>query len=540
MSRYQINYLNGCLFIFKFSNFLFSDTISSSRAPDVILYIEAFWVHKIQLKSYYHLHPSQFLTMTAEVSTIYEETSNSFLEKRYWGSFIACTVLCIILQMSSRVRGKSSKSSSSPTSNTKFSSFQMNYLVIFMLAMFSDWLQGPYVYELYVSYGFSQSEIAELFVCGFASSMIVGTMVGGLADKIGRKSMCMMYSICYIAGCFTKMVPEYWTLMLGRFLSGVSTSLLFSVFESWMVCEHNRQGFDGIQLSDTFAYATFGNGLVAVIAGLIANKAADSYGFVAPFVVAILPLFIVAVMIFFSWSENYGDQQLGISSSLSKGFRFIATDSRIAALGMGQSCFEGAMYTFVFMWTPALKTIEESAAEISGTVLEQSTSQYLGLIFAVFMVCVMIGSSLFKLFSTKKENLYRIPLIMHAIAFVSTGLTALFIENKTIVYAMFLLFEMSVGAFYPSYGVIKSEKIPEEIRSSVMNIFRIPLNAFVVILLLKIKFLSPQIVFLICTISHATAFLCYLYFYMGTRIGNLQRFTETENPTIEKVKDDNI
>jgi hypothetical protein len=68
--------------------------------------------------------------------------------------------------------------------------------------------------------------------------------------------------------------------------------------------------------------------------------------------------------------------------------------------------------------------------------------------------------------------LYRIPLILHALAFFAMGSTALFLENKVIVYAMFLLFEMTVGLFYPAYGVIKSEKIPEEIRSAVMNIFR--------------------------------------------------------------------
>jgi len=48
----------------------------------------------------------------------------------------------------------------------------------------------------------------------------------------------------------------------------------------------------------------------------------------------------------------------------------------------------------------------------------------------------------------------------------------MFLETKIIVYMMFLVFETSVGVFYPAYGVIKSEKIPEEIRSAVMNIFR--------------------------------------------------------------------
>ena len=72
-------------------------------------------------------------------------------------------------------------------------------------------------------------------------------------------------------------------------------------------------------------------------------------------------------------------------------FSLIINDSRIAALGMGQSCFEGAMYTFVFLWTPAFKTVEELAAELNGIEMIGNTSSYLGLKFAVFMVCVMIG-----------------------------------------------------------------------------------------------------------------------------------------------------
>eukprot|EP01038_Epipyxis_sp_PR26KG_P015765 gene15765-21347_t len=435
----------------------------------------------------------------------------------YWYSFLLCGFICVALQFYTRVIQPKS-TSTSPT-NSKFAYFQFNYLTVFMLAMFSDWLQGPYVYELYVSYGFNQQQIAELFVCGFGSSMIVGTFVGGLADKLGRKSMCVCYCICYVVACCTKLVPEYWTLMLGRFLSGVSTSLLFSVFESWMVCEHHKQGFDGSSLGDTFAYATFGNGLVAVIAGLVANSAAESYGYVAPFVVAMIPLTLVAFLVTCTWQENYGNQQLNMLASLSKGFDLVRKDSRIAALGLGQSCFEGAMYTFVFMWTPALKSNAEKEAETTGETYKDATSQYLGLIFAVFMVCVMIGSSIFKICSVRRDMLYKIPLAMHAIAFTSMAIITIFLEDKGIVYTMFLVFEGSVGLFYPSYGVIKSEKIPEDIRSAVMNIFRIPLNAFVVVLLLKIKYLSSQLVFLICTGTHGLAFICYLYFYTSSKYG---------------------
>jgi len=46
-----------------------------------------------------------------------------------------------------------------------------------------DWLQGPYVYALYQHYNYSQGDIGRLFIAGFGSSMLFGTIVGSLGDK---------------------------------------------------------------------------------------------------------------------------------------------------------------------------------------------------------------------------------------------------------------------------------------------------------------------------------------------------------------------
>lgn len=198
----------------------------------------------------------------------------------YWGTFLLSTAICAAIQVYGRL-STSSQCSLLPSLTTKhrtslrFDDFQANYLLVYLLAMFSDWLQGPYIYELYISYGFQNREIAELFVCGFGSSMIFGTCIGGLADSLGRKRACILFSITYSVACMTKLVPVYSYLMVGRFLSGVSTSLLFSVFESWMVCEHNKRGYDESLLGQTFALATFGNGAVGVLGGLVANTTAE-------------------------------------------------------------------------------------------------------------------------------------------------------------------------------------------------------------------------------------------------------------------------
>lgn len=433
------------------------------------------------------------------------------LASRYWSSFAILVGVCVVLFF---MAGKDKSSADEKADLTRFNAFQKNYLLVFLLAMFSDWLQGPYVYELYVSYGYDQQAIAELFVCGFGSSMIVGTFVGGLADKYGRKVMCILYAVTYIAACMTKLFNHYWILMIGRFLSGIATSLLFSAFETWMVCEHSKNGFDSSLIGNTFSLATFGNGLIAVIAGIVAKTAAESFGFVGPFMVAILPLTAVAGIVATTWNENYGDQRQDMLSSLSKGFQLIRNDSSICALGIAQSCFEGAMYIFVFMWTPAIKTDAENRGEESED--GESTSQYLGLIFSCFMVSVMVGSSIFKLVNKDQATLYKIPLFVHGGATLAMILITIMLDVKPIVYWMFLIFELTVGLFYPAYGCIKSEKIPEDIRSAVMNIFRVPLNALVVLLLLKVKYFSSATVFKICAVTHAMAFFAYGYFYLST------------------------
>lgn len=78
------------------------------------------------------------------------------------------------------------------------------YLVVYLLATLSDWLQGPYVYALYADYGFSQHDIAVLFVAGFGSSMIFGSFIGGMADWGGRRLFVLIFCAVYASSCVTK------------------------------------------------------------------------------------------------------------------------------------------------------------------------------------------------------------------------------------------------------------------------------------------------------------------------------------------------
>lgn len=150
--------------------------------------------------------------------------------------FMAGLLISFVLTLGLTISARRGSQSVKPSS-VDFKRFQQGFLTVYYIAMTADWLQGPYVYALYSSYGFSKHDIAVLFIGGFGASMVFGTFVGILSDKLGRKRSCIAYCVLYIISCCTKHAKDYNTLMLGRVTGGIATSLLFSAFESWMVCE---------------------------------------------------------------------------------------------------------------------------------------------------------------------------------------------------------------------------------------------------------------------------------------------------------------
>ena len=251
-----------------------------------------------------------------------------------------------------------------------FASFQKQYLFAYLCMVAGDWMQGPYVYALYASYGYSTHAIAVLFVAGFGSSMIFGTIVGSFADKFGRKKFALLYVLCYVLSCCSKHINSFAVLLFGRLLGGVATSLLFSVFDAWMINEHNARGFDPSLLSDTFTKAIFTNSVVAILSGLVANAAANHSslatmtgapfesgdgsfmigGYCAPFDVAILVMLVGGSFIFQQWGENYGARsdvdggEADNFSAIKNGIKAVVGDEKILLCGLICSLFEGSMY----------------------------------------------------------------------------------------------------------------------------------------------------------------------------------------------------
>ena len=247
-----------------------------------------------------------------------------------------------------------------------------------------------------------------------------------------------------------------------------------------------------------------GNSICAICAGLVAEAAADLApltavsatsawhygGNTAPFDLSAGFLLLCLVLVSACWTENYGEarpraggdeERPGGAASLearsSPNFRrvLVATlsDPTLALCGVAVALFEGSMYIFVFNWTPALS---------AGRKDKDSSPPY-GFIFATFMVACMGGSSAYALLS------HHVPiarLLAGVFAAAAVALVVPVVTSGTLaVLLACMAFEACVGVYFPAMGTLKSRLVPEETRATIYNIYRIPLNAVVLGVLLS-------------------------------------------------------
>ncbi|KAJ3548727.1 hypothetical protein NM208_g861 [Fusarium decemcellulare] len=194
-----------------------------------------------------------------------------------------------------------------------FCRFRNHFLRVYALAVAADWLQGSFIYSLYRNtHKLSESSVASLFATGYLWGALSGGITGALADRYGRKLACITYCVIYSASCLTCLTHNLPLLFLGRALGGISTTLLSTVFETWMVAQFHQLGFessDGL-LSDILGSMSTVNGAVAVTCGIVAQALVSISGSEQmPFLVSIICLCAAGGIMWRSWPENYRQKE---------------------------------------------------------------------------------------------------------------------------------------------------------------------------------------------------------------------------------------
>lgn len=424
-----------------------------------------------------------------------------------YSSLFLLSALCLVAFLNLRT------SPTETASNPTFLTFQRSFIPIYLLIVLGDWLQGPYLYRLYHYYGYVEGQVAIIYVSGLVSSALFFPAKDAIANKLGRRKTAVLFCLLYAVSCLATFSSNYGVLLIGRCIAGMANTILFSTLETWYVHEH-IEGYDFPKewIPMTFSRIAFGSSILAVVGGVFADVVARwlMLGPVSPFLLAI-PTFLVApVLILILWKENFGPTEVisrkKIQVSCSEGLRTIVQNVDIFLIGTIQSLFESALFVFVFIWTPALDIFHNIP---------------LGIAFASFMVCYLIGSIVCDYFITKLGYpMTRLLVVVSGSASLLFFIAAWFAEDKTAtLYRLQMLvclqlFELICGFYFPIMRVLREKVLPEEHRLSIINWFRVPLTIVSSTTLLLFHDTSggiPQI-FMFCGILMAVAFVCSFRF----------------------------
>lgn len=385
------------------------------------------------------------------------------------GSFNA-VFACLSVACAALVFGTREKRSEAEVVPKEASSLQWRFLFVFWMFKMADWLQGPYFYEVYASkviggVAMSTQGVANLFLFGFGSTALFGAVVGGLVDSLGRKRGSLAFAAFYAVSALSTKCSTLPLLLAGRVAGGIGTALLFSAPESWLVSEHQRSGLDGKFLGKIFGLAYFGDAIVAILAGQLAGLVAAARGPTAPFELSTFFLAAGAGLVLLNWRENFGGkaaaagekQVASANEAVSRedggtmvkdAMSAMLADRKIMLVGAVQALFEGAMYIFVLQWPPALKS-----------ALGAGVAVPFGTIFSCFMVCCMLGSTLFSALSragVAAEDTMAGMLSMATLSMLSAMTLGLGGQLLPLI-AAFFAFEACVGMYFPLIGTLRSK-----------------------------------------------------------------------------------
>jgi len=415
------------------------------------------------------------------------------------------------LQLTESIGTKTEKKAEKDIPQSSFNRFRLMYLIVHTAIMLADGLQGTHLYVLYEGYGYS---VASLYSLGFISGALTSPFIGPVVDRIGRKNSAMLYCVLEIIINLMEQYPLFIGLIASRVIGGITTNLLFSVFESWLVTEHRQRGFQEDKLEVILRDSTIVSNSAAIVSGYIAHSLASALGPVGPFEGAVTCTWIALLLVGVLWTENYGSNSTEVTSFRSHmvgAFNTIVGDTKISRIGLIQGLTEGTLQTFVFLWSPALRSFCLSAPQ-SALGLDEFGEPAYGLIFGGFMACGVIGGViepfvrriaapiklLIKADCEKSNNSGIEVSIVCALCYLLSAVLLLTpcLLNKESPYAFsvslaaFLCYEILVGVYMPCEGMIRSIFMPNESICSLMTMLRVIVNVAVALGVISTNYIS--------------------------------------------------
>lgn len=236
------------------------------------------------------------------------------------------------------------------------------------------------------------------------------------------------------------------------------------------ILQHVGQGFPLDWFTHTFNTLSVAMSILAVVLGPAVTGAHDfAGGNLGPFKASLL-LTAINGCLLFSWRRDANKPCPAFTDMARLGSRAWAAliggdgsgggggGGKVALVTLAQACFEAGTFAFGLLWTPLL-------AAAAGVAEGAQASPPWGIVFSQQLVCVMIGSVLFKLTTALAPRVSAESMCLWA----SVGGAVCFLGLSTGpslggVQSALLGYEVCVGMYLNAMGVMRSKYIPQEVR----------------------------------------------------------------------------
>lgn len=376
-----------------------------------------------------------------------------------------------------------------------------DYLLAYLLARAAMWAKAPYIYTLFMSvHKFSFVEIGRLYLVDAVSALIFGPITGQLADKYGRKKFCRFYNYSVLINIILRLLGDRLTAYLAQIVTGFGSGLINTTFEAWVVSESDREFMGYSKEAERFRRKLFVKAnlydeIISILILIICAVVYSYLGIYAPFVISFTFSLLSLLVIAKNWKENALSKSETIMAQMKGALREFKK-GEVLGIGLIEGIVMACLNMFLFSWTPILK---------------QSTSRGMnpGFIFTSMVLTMIVGTKICKLLIVYLYCDYFISitgcLFLQGIFLILTYYKDSFLERLIFLCA----FDGLIGFYNPVNSVLKSKILVEKYRALLMNLFRVPLNIYVIIVLLTIRYINSF------TVALISGILCFLAFGIG-------------------------
>ena len=410
-------------------------------------------------------------------------------------------------------------------------SLKSRYLIAFVITRSAMWAKAPYLYTLFMTvHKFSMAEIGILYFVDAVAALIFGPITGQLADKYGRRLFCHCYNFSIILNLLLRMQGSRILAYLAQVVTGFGAGLISTTFEAWVVSESEKD-FEGYKKEaerfrkNLFVKSNVYDAAVSIITSIVCAFIYSYFGIYAPFWISIFLSFAASIVIAVLWDEN--ELQLKKSEDTKEQLKNAMKEfnkMEVLCIGLIEGIAMACLNIYLFSWTPILKQSTPGGMNV-------------GFIFTSMVLTMIVGTKSYEVLIVNLHFDYYMS-IAGCLFFQGLLLFLVYYVDSFLARMIFLaLFNGLTGFYNPLNSIVKSNILVEKYRALLMNLFRVPLNTYVIIVLLTLRYMNSFTVALIagtmCFVASAIGIylVIYLISFPEKRLSN-----NTNNNILPTIK----